>query len=181
MTATAITVADATLYYGTDAEIQALSGTKGDVGFASDTNSEYTCIADGANWLQTRGATDGAANMNIVANSVPDAQSYYYTESVTTTAAATTAILTTGDLTVLGLPFKTLIFTKTGTNAVCTVNLQASPSGVIVYISATTDTLAITATNSDGNTLGTISVDDAGTVGAATGLATGTYTVYLGG
>ena len=62
-----ITVANSKLWYGTAAEITAnASGTKGDVGWASDTNTEYTCTADGANWSITRlNNTAGAAHVAI--------------------------------------------------------------------------------------------------------------------
>jgi hypothetical protein len=63
MAAQEITVASAKLYYGTDAEINALSGTIGDVGFVTsgaNVGAEYTCLG-GTSWLLTRAAINGAA------------------------------------------------------------------------------------------------------------------------
>ena len=64
MAATAITVSSATLYYGTDAEINALSATLGDVGFATDTGKEYTNTDGGTTWAVTRAYTSGAAHVS---------------------------------------------------------------------------------------------------------------------
>jgi len=58
MAATAITLSSSTLYYGTDAEINAKSANIGDVGYATDTNREYTNIDGGTTWLKTRAESD---------------------------------------------------------------------------------------------------------------------------
>jgi len=63
MAATEITVSGATLYYGTDAEINALSATKGDVGFATDTGKEYTNTDGSTTWVVTRAQTEGSMHV----------------------------------------------------------------------------------------------------------------------
>lgn len=76
MAATQITVANSELWYGTAAEIALLANTPdgvniGDVGWASDTNAEYTCEVAGttagtATWTITRQNTvGGAADTNL--------------------------------------------------------------------------------------------------------------------
>ena len=64
MAAAAITLANSTLYYGTDAEINALSANEGDVGFATDTNREYTNIDGSTTWLKTRAESDVGLSKN---------------------------------------------------------------------------------------------------------------------
>lgn len=68
MAASEITVSSAKLYYGTDAEINALTGTKGDVGFATDTGKEYTNTDGGTTWVLTRVSTTGAASVALPQN-----------------------------------------------------------------------------------------------------------------
>jgi len=70
MAASEITVSSAKLYYGTDAEINALTGTKGDVGFATDTGKEYTNTDGGTTWEITRVNVSGAACVALPENTL---------------------------------------------------------------------------------------------------------------
>lgn len=66
MTAQAISVGTSALYYGTAAEIVALSANTGDVGFATDTQTEYTNYStggSGTDWVITRVSTNGTAHV----------------------------------------------------------------------------------------------------------------------
>jgi hypothetical protein len=62
MTATAIDVSTAILYYGTAAEILALTPPRGTVAFAEVTQDEYTYTTE-EGWVKTRSSTDGAAHI----------------------------------------------------------------------------------------------------------------------
>ena len=71
MTAQAISVGTSALYYGTAAEIVAKNANTGDVGFATDTQTEYTNYSTGGSgtlWVVTRAATGGAGHVHVKAD-----------------------------------------------------------------------------------------------------------------
>ena len=90
---------------------------------------------------------------------------------------------TTSSLQFLGLPYETLTFTKSAGVETNTITLNLTNKGGIIVIGTLTggETIAITATNADGQSLGQIPVvSSAGAITAAATLAAGTYYLYLG-
>jgi len=127
--------------------------------------------------------TDSAGNpaVNVTQANIPaqaENLNYPYTFSQTVAAMGSTAA---GYCNSLGLPFDTLTFTKSGAvnPGIVFIHLVVG-GGMIVIDTLTAETIAITAT-SDGNDMGNILlVDSTGAIVSATGLAVGTYFLYLG-
>ena len=128
-------------------------------------------------------ATSGAAHVNVK-NTALTIQ--HFSSGAALTFAATSGVAVIPDLSILGIPFGTISFTKTGNNATATLVYSANSSGVIAlqFTKHTTDTIAAVATAADGSAMaGPIPfIDSVGDIVLAIpgGVTAGMYFLYLG-
>lgn len=178
MAASEITVSSAKLYYGTDAEINALTGTKGDVGFATDTGKEYTNTDGGTTWVLTRTAISGSSYVNVQ-NAALTVQNIA-TGGPISIASGTSQSL--GDTTIYGLPFGSIVLDPSGATDSFAGAYALGNGKLIIQITRTgsTDTVSLTATSPETDVIaGPLAVvDNAGAI--ATTITTGVYYMYFG-